>query len=190
MTTEEGCSTFTIPVRPEGIYQDRHTLSEPTTNNRWELVYSRTYPFVDSVTLHNESSQTLRWSSKKNPSMGKYDTLASKSYITFLANPLEIWCKRTSDVGSDPTMVVDSLYWTEEQIEITMSWWKRLFTGIFSFLGPRAVEEEKKIPIVRDVVKIEPYSDENLNGGDPENVKAKKIPFILPFPFPLIKKEA
>lgn len=97
--------------------------------------------------------------------MGKYDTLASKSYICLEANPAEVFCKRTSDVGSPPEIVIDAIYWTDDQINQTMAWWKKLFLGIFGIIDPSVKQKEKQIIVPQEFIEITPYKSGSAEIG-------------------------
>jgi len=102
-----------IELRPDGVYINRVTISD----NRWNKVYERSYWMVDSVTIHNNSGQTVYYAFVKNPSTSNYEELPAKSKESFTVNPSEIYVKRSSST-SQPEIVVTVLYYSDEYLSM------------------------------------------------------------------------
>jgi hypothetical protein len=171
---------YNIPLRPEGVEVYRRRLQKPHDDGKWEKLYSRSRPFVESVSVHNESGQKIKLAFCQDPSDAEYDTLHPASYTTIEANPKEIYSKVTTTpaLPADyPWVVTTIAYYTEDQIKRTTTWWSDFLRGIFSFLKPDIIPDllKPRPPKNKEIV-INPFAETE------EKEKEKKKGFFLPNP--------
>ena len=174
-----------IPLRPEGFETIRKEVVQSTgIDSKWDKVYERSHTFVDSVTLHNTSSQTLYISTKENPSESDYDDLSAFSYINIEANIGALYTKRTVDppVGQPkPVMVLLVTYYTPKQME---EFFELQSKTILSILGqissPAAVAASKIQSAPVKVLTLTPSTGGDSNSS---NVETKTPTFPKPSGF-------
>lgn len=107
---------MSLPVKPSGVEIYAYELKTPTTLSAYDKVYERSRDFVDSITIHNRSTQELRIAFKKVPSGINYDTIAPRSYYNLDGNPKHIYMKKTVDTAMNPVVVIKIWYWTDEDL--------------------------------------------------------------------------
>jgi hypothetical protein len=101
-----------IPARPDG----KKIIDMLISDDKWNRVYQRSVPNVDSIDIHNEGTQTIRISSEQNPAGTNYDTLNAGQFHSEDIDPKEIYIQRTSNV-SNPNVKIIIRYFTDEQLK-------------------------------------------------------------------------
>jgi hypothetical protein len=100
-----------FPSRPDG----KETLTYDLRDDNWTLIYTRSHDFVDSIEVHNLSSQAIYKSPTKNPSGENFETIAPGQSQDEDLDPVEIYAQRSSNV-SNPKVKVTVRWFTDKQI--------------------------------------------------------------------------
>jgi len=182
---------FNIPVRPDGIDIRRPSLKQDAgIEGKWDRIYEKTFSVVDSITIHNDTTQTIWIAMKENPNAFEYDPLAPKSYMNIEANPKVIYAKRTTNPPagtSSPAISTITTYFTEEQIAEIMAFWSKSMLSVFGVFNPTAAQAastiKSKVTETQSII-MSPSDQEgaaDINEAIEDTLPKPKVKFWNPF---------
>lgn len=144
---------YEIPLRPTGFDPNLYTLEEVSTTTKWEKIYERSQPFIESVTIYNDSTQKVLIAPFENPGKGKYLPVPAKSIITLEFDPPVIYAKRTEDLVSNPDIYVTALFYPQDQVDKAQNLVRAFNRG------------DKELPFLnpQQIIKISPFGNDQLD---------------------------